>query len=248
MRLIRDDAITGMVKLIRQGIKVDAIIADPPYGKTNCKWDSIIPFGPMWEAINMLIRPDGAIVIFGSEPFSSALRMSNVKKYRYDWVWNKKKAANFFLAKKQPMRTFENIMVFSNDTHKYYPIMVKRDKPRVGKNYSSSDIWSKGSIKFGITRTNTHRYPTAVLEFSNASQYHKVHPTQKPVELMEYLVKTYTKPGELVLDFVMGSGSTLVACQNTGRKGIGIEIDKKYFAVAKDRLIKNRDHITKRKD
>jgi site-specific DNA-methyltransferase (adenine-specific) len=245
IKLIQGDCLEEMDKLISDGIKVDVIITDPPYGTTACKWDSIIPFDEMWERLNKLIKPNGAIVLFGSEPFSSALRMSNIKNYKYDWVWEKTKAGNFIQAKNMPLKLHELISVFSNGVvihkgqskkrMKYYPQGVKNiDKdwyrPKV---YNSEHNFKRPShkTKRKITQEN---YPSTILKFN--SVHNPPHPTQKPITLMEYLIKTYTNEGELVLDFTMGSGSTGVACKNLSRNFIGIEIDEKYFKIAKQNL------------
>lgn len=209
---------------------IDAIITDPPYGTTACKWDSVIPFDAMWEQLNRVIKPNGAIVLFGSEPFSSALRMSNIKNYKYDWKWNKIVPTNFLNAKRQPMRLFEDIMVFNSKT--YYPIMIKRDKPIKGyatKSSTNSDIKLDKN-----TRVYTHKYPTNKIELKKLKGAE--HPTQKPIPLMEYLIKTYTKENETVLDFTMGSGTTGVAAKNLNRNFIGIEQDDKYFKIAEQRI------------
>jgi len=234
IKLIKGDCLEVM-KDIADG-SIDAIITDPPYGTTACKWDSVIDFELMWEQLNRIIKPNGAIVLFGSEPFSSALRMSNIKNYKYDWTWNKVKPGAFAVAKYRPLGNTENISVFANGKHNYYPIMVEQ-KPRTGKIYSSSD---SASVKYndGKVRKYTQKYPKTLIEFSNANQKGKQHPTQKPIELMEYLIKTYTKENETVLDFTMGSGSTMVACKNLNRNGIGIEMDEKYFEIAKERINK----------
>ena len=213
---------------------VDAIITDPPYGTTACKWDSVIPFEPMWEQLNRIIKPNGAIVLFGSEPFSSALRMSNIKNYKYDWVWDKNKGSNYATAKKMPLKTHEIISVFQQKIN-YFPQM-RKGKMRNKKSYS------KGGGVYGNLKTdnkdnyNDDYFPTSILKFSNASQKGKVHPTQKPVDLLEYLIKTYTNDGETVLDFTMGSGSTGVAAKNLNRNFIGIELDEEYFEIAKKRI------------
>ena len=226
-----------MDRLIEEGVKVDAIITDPPYGVTACKWDTVIPFDEMWERLNKLIKPKGAIVLFGSEPFSSTLRMSNIKNYKYDWVWDKKKPSNFPLAKKQPMKYHENIIVFNSKI--YYPIMVKVEG-RKAKKYTN-----KGATVFNtkglddpkyLDKVYTDKYPSSIIEVSNACQRNRYHPTQKPVDLLEYLIKTYTNENELVLDFTMGSGSTGIACMNTNRKFVGIELDENYFSIAKERI------------
>ena len=214
---------------------IDMILTDPPYGTTACKWDSVIPFAPLWEQLNRIIKDNGAIVLFGSEPFSSALRMSNIKNYKYDWVWDKKLGTGFLNAKKQPLRRIENIIVFYKKQCCYYPIMRKGVKRFKGhKEYHSLDkIY--GDFK-ATNKINNEYYPTSILEFSNADKTGKLHPTQKPVPLLEYLIKTYTLENETVLDFTMGSGSTGVACVNTNRDFIGIELDDKYFSIAKDRI------------
>jgi len=223
---------------------VDAIITDPPYGTTACKWDSVIDLSLMWEQLKRIIKPNGAIVLFGVEPFSSVLRVSNLKNYKYDWVWDKNQGANFLNFKYQPAKVCENISVFGlmatsyskNGTMIYYPQM-EEGKPyeckqgRVGvavardnKTRNNNDIVSKNSGS---------RYPKNILQFPKETG---LHPTQKPVALMEYLIKTYTNEGETVLDFTMGSGSTGVACKNTNRNFIGIEMDENYFEIATNRI------------
>ena len=214
---------------------IDMILCDLPYGTTACKWDVVIPFEPLWEQYERVIKDNGAIVLFGSEPFSSYLRMSNIKNYKYDWVWDKKLGTGFLNSKKQPLRRIENIIVFYKKQCCYYPIMrkgVKRFKGHKG-NHSLDKIYSDYKATNVI---NDEYYPTSILEFSNAVKTGKLHPTQKPVSLLEYLIKTYTLEGETVLDNCMGSGSTGVACINTKRNFIGIEKDDKYFEVAKKRI------------
>ena len=188
----------------------------------------------MWERLNRLIKPNGAIVLFGSEPFSSALRMSNIKNYKYDWIWNKKRGPNYAAAKKMPLKNHETISVFQEKIN-YFPQM-RKGKMRNKKSYS------KGGGVYGRLKSdnkdnyNDEYYPTTILEFSNASQKGKVHPTQKPVALMEYLIKTYTNEGELVLDFTMGSFTTAIACLNTKRNFIGIELDEHCFDIGTKRV------------
>jgi site-specific DNA-methyltransferase (adenine-specific) len=215
---------------------IDMILCDLPYGTTACKWDTIIPFEDLWQQYNRIIKDNGAIVLFGSEPFSSQLRMSNSKMYKYDWVWNKKKAGNIFLAKYQPMKIHENIMIFGKGKIAYFPIMVERDKIKKSKNYGTGETMGGNRKKEEKVYIYDKKNPISILEFSNASQKGKVHPTQKPVELLEYLIKTYTNEEETVLDNCMGSGSTGVACVNTGRHFIGIEKDTKYYEIAKNRI------------
>ena len=216
---------------------VDLILTDPPYGTTACKWDSIIPLEPMWEQLKRIIKPKGAIVLFGQEPFSSVLRVSNLKNYKYDWIWDKVKQGAFATAKHAPLKQHELISVFSKDGGKcqYFPQMVKMEKTRTGKIYKSSD---SASVKYndGIERVYSEKYPKTIIIESNANNKGKQHPTQKPVALMEYLIKTYTNEGETVLDFTMGSETTGVAAKKLGRSFIGIEMDENYFNIAKQRI------------
>lgn len=215
---------------------IDMILCDLPYGTTKCKWDVIIPFDKLWEQYNRIIKDNGAILLFGSEPFSSELRLSNKENYKYDWIWDKVKPNGHLVAKYRPMQRTENISVFGNGKLNYYPIMVDRDKPKKSKEYSRTEIM--GGISNSTEKIVNKKYPQNVLIYSNASQKNKLHPTQKPVELLEYLIKTYTNENDLVLDNCMGSGSTGVACKNTNRKFIGIELDEKYFNIAKERIDK----------
>lgn len=241
IKLYNGDCLEVMDDLIKQEIKFDAIITDPPYGTTACKWDSVIPFDSMWERLRLLRKDNTAVILFGSEPFSSALRMSNIKEYKYDWIWNKKKAGNIFLAKYQPMKIHEVISVFYKSN--YTPQMVERDKIKKSKNYGTGESMGGTKEKEDITYIYTHKNPQTIIEFSNANQKGKVHPTQKPAQLMEYLIKTYTNEGDIVLDFTMGSGTTGVACINTGRNFIGIELDENYFNIAKERIEKAQKEV-----
>ena len=218
---------------------VDAIITDPPYGTTACKWDSVIDFDLMWEQLNRIIKTKGAIVLFGSEPFSSALRMSNIKNFKYDWIWKKNRGSNFATLKHQPFKEHEIISVFNK--HNYYPIKEERSsggKARAKYKINASNTGKRDvlnglkSIDSGFIDKNL-RYPSSVQKFNTEVGKH---PTQKPTALMEYLIKTYTKENETVLDFTMGSGTTGVACINTNRKFIGIENNKEYFKVAQKRI------------
>lgn len=216
------------------------ILCDLPYGTTACKWDTVIPFEPLWEVYKRIIKPNGAIVLFGSEPFASMLRMSNLKQYRYDWTWDKVTARGHLVAKKRPMAQTESISVFYEKAPIYNPQMVKRppDKIKVTKTteYARTEIMG-GVSNAPINKVYDEWYPKTIITISNAgSSVKSVHPTQKPVALMEYLIKTYTNEGETVLDNCMGSGTTGVACVNTNRKFIGMEKDKGYFAVAKNRI------------
>ncbi len=239
--LYKGDCLDVMDYLISKGIIVDAIITDPPYAITLHKWDQIIPFNMMWERLLKLIKPNGAIVLFGNEPFSSNLRKSNEKIYRYDWKWLKTQVTGFQSAKYQPLRCYEDIMVFSIGTAVpgslnpmcYYPqglINVNMKVARGDITYLK-DKTSKGKKMQIQEYTN---YPRNVIQFPRESTIY--HPTQKPLSLMEYLISTYTKKNELVLDFTCGSGSTLLGCELIGRRWIGIEITEKYCNVAKKRL------------
>lgn len=237
INLIQGDCLEVM-KSIPDG-SIDAIITDPPYGTTACKWDSVIPFEPMWEQLNRIIKPNGAIVLFGSEPFSSALRMSNIKNYKYDWIWNKiNKFTGFQIVSKRPMKDHEIISVFYLSQCTYNKQL--RDggyKTRVTVDRSSETIPIKNEKK-DVGRIIEGLNPKMIIDIKgqNTLKSKQFHPTQKPVTLMEYLIKTYTNEKETVLDFTMGSGSTGVACKNLNRNFIGIEQDEKYFNIAKDRI------------
>lgn len=236
--LIEGDCLEVMQTIESQSI--DAIITDPPYGTTACKWDSVIPFEPMWEQLNRIIKPNGAIVLFGSEPFSSALRMSNIKNYKYDWIWYKNTGSNFAQLKRQPLRVHETISIFNKSV--YYPQQTRRKyklkyKVQGGGHGHSSSIKKVSPTEYNSEFCN----PKSVIEFKSVPNANgKLHQTQKPLGLMEYLIKTYTNENETVLDFTMGSGTTGVACQNTNRKFIGIEKDNKYFEIAQDRIEQNK--------
>ena len=238
MELYKGDCLEVM-KSIPDG-SVDAIITDPPYGTTACKWDSVIDFELMWEQLNRIIKPNGAIVLFGSEPFSSALRMSNIKRYKYDWIWNKPKSVGFFNAKKMPLKNIENIVVFYKKLPTYNPQGIlnvnKKTKVRKGHKEKNKHLTGQngGVIKNDFYIKTIENYPNQSLFFSKP---HKPrHPTEKPILLMEYLIKTYTNEKETVLDFTMGSGSTGVAAKNLNRNFIGIEQDDNYFDIAVKRI------------
>ena len=234
-KLYQGDCIEVM-KDIEDG-SVDLILTDPPYGTTACKWDSVIPFEPMWEQLNRIIKPNGAICLFGSEPFSSALRMSNIKNFKYDWIWDKRIPSGMSYARFQPMRQTENISVFCNGKTVYNPQMVKRDKPikKGGNKYSPSAPIQACKEGKDFKKTYEYKNPINLIVFDKIRKG-SLHPTQKPVPLLEYLIRTYTNEGETVLDFTMGSGSTGVACVNTNRRFIGIELDENYFKIAENRI------------
>lgn len=209
---------------------VDLVLTDPPYGTTACKWDNIIPFDEMWFNIKRIRKEKSAACLFGSEPFSSKLRISNLSEFKYDWIWEKDQGANFMLCKYQPYKVHEIISVFFS--HKYFAQM------EFGKKYISGSGFAgeHTSIKVKtITKNDGTRYPRSVKKFST-DKYNSHHPTQKPTDLLEYLIKTYTKEGQTVLDFTMGSGSTGVAAKQLNRNFIGIEKDDKYFEIAKTRI------------
>ena len=215
---------------------VDMILCDLPYGTTSCSWDSVIPFKPLWGQYNRIIKDNSAIVLFGSEPFSSTLRMSNIYDYKYDWIWDKKIPSGMCNAKIQPMRQTENISVFIKGKSWYYPQMIKRDKPiKAGGLKDSYSAGNAGQTMKPLHKTYDMKYPTTILTFDKIRKG-SLHPTQKPVPLLEYLIKTYTNENELVLDNCMGSGSTGIACINTNRNFIGMELNDEYFKIAKKRI------------
>ena len=244
------DCLEIMDGLIKTNVKVDMILTDPPYGITSCKWDTVIPLDEMWLRINELIKTNSTIALFGSEPFSSNLRMSNIKKYKYDWYWNKNVGGNILCAKYMPLKVIENICIFSNGKCKYIPQMIERTEKeekeyidKISRNCvpQKTDIFPElKNGGFVYTSNTKYKYPINLLDFNaragECNSKKRVHPTQKPVALLEYLIKTYTDEGDLILDFTMGSGSTGVACMNTNRKFIGIELDEKYFNIAKERM------------
>ena len=222
---------------------IDMILCDLPYGTTDCVWDSIIPFPKMWEQLLRLIKNDSAIVLFGNEPFSSALRISNLDLYKYDWKWDKVQGANFLNVKYQPLKNIEDIMVFSEGritNGNRQPIkynaqgMTKKEELKVNSSDYSGTFQSSSVKKGKSFKTTGTGYPKCLIQFKKDKN--KLHPTQKPVALLEYLIKTYTNECEIILDFTMGSGSTGVACINTNRNFIGIEKDSKYFEIAEKRI------------
>ena len=236
MKLIHDDCLEKM-KCIPDG-SVDMVLADPPYGTTACKWDSVIPLESMWEQLKRVIKPNGAIVMTASQPFTTTLIASNMKMFKYCWVWDKKIPSGMTYARFQPMRQHEDVVVWYRETALYNAQMVLRDKPihKGGNGFSPTGNTLEECNKVaGFKKTYTHKNPVTILQFPKVRRG-SVHPTQKPVALMEYLIKTYTNEGETVLDFAMGSGTTGVACKNLNRDFIGIEIDKEYFEIAKQRI------------
>ena len=239
MKLYNGDCLEVMKSIKDKSI--DAIITDPPYGTTACKWDSVIPFEPMWKELNRIIKPNGAIVLFGSEPFSSALRMSNIKNYKYDWKWQKTKPTNMLNASRQPMRDSEDIIIFYKKQCIYNPQKSINPKGVEKRGLSPYNNSNSGKHTRGVSKVKTSKHyeadklhPRTIIKFKK--DYKVIHPTQKPLKLIEYLIKTYTNELETVLDFTMGSGSTGVACCNTNRDFIGIELDKDYFKIAEQRI------------
>ena len=232
MKLINDDCLKVLPTLADKS--VDLILTDPPYGTTACKWDSIIPFEPMWKELKRVIKDNGCIALFGTEPFSSHLRLSNLKEFKYDWIWQKQQGTNPMASAYMPLKDYEIISIFYSKKPTYNPQMTfgkpysgfKSDNKKIGEVY--------GNVK-SIHRDNPKgtRFPKTVLYFKTDRGYH---PTQKPAPLLEYLIKTYTKENDTVLDFTMGSGSTGVAAKNLNREFIGIELDEKYFKIADERI------------
>lgn len=215
---------------------VDMVLADPPYGTTACKWDTVIDLPLMWAQLKRIIKPNGAIVMFAGQPFTSALIMSNPKWFRYCWVWEKKCPTGFANAKKQPLRNVEDIAVFYDKRTQYNPQgLVEVNRKRVNNKCKEEGfVNEKSTLASGSEYTQTHTgYPRQILKFASERGFHR---TQKPVALLEYLINTYTRPGDTVLDFTMGSGSTGVAAGNLGRKFIGIEMDPGYFDIARSRV------------
>lgn len=235
--IYNQDCIEGMKSLPDKSI--DMILCDLPYGTTACKWDNVIPFEPLWEQYNRVIKDNGAIVLFGSEPFASKLRLSNLKIYKYDLYWQKQKPVNFLQLKRRFGKTTETISIFYKKQCTYNPQKflsnnVVRNKVQKGK---GSSITSAIGFKANDYIDDGTRYPIDILRFNRVPEAQVVHPTQKPVALLEYLIKTYTNEGEIVLDNCMGSGSTAIACINTNRRYIGYELDKEYHKIAENRIL-----------
>ena len=212
---------------------VDLILTDPPYGTTACKWDSIIPFDAMWVELKRIIKPNGAVVLFGGEPFSSHVRLSNLIDYKYDWKWDKIRGSNFATVKIRPFNSFEDIMVFYSKQCTYNPQMWKGEPYTQKQGFVGEAKQTGLNKKQVITVSDGLRYPLFIIKESKQSG---LHPTQKPVALLEYLIKTYTQENEIVLDFTFGSCSTGVACLNTNRRFIGVEMEEKYFDIGVNRM------------
>lgn len=213
---------------------IDFVLDDPPYQTTACKWDSIIPFEPLWKELNRITKKKAAIALFGSEPFSTKLRASNLDCFKYDWIWEKEQGANFMSVKYQPYKVHEIVSIFSVGSHHYYPQMTQ-GKPYVSGKGDSGEI--TGKVKKVQTVNSGTRYPRSIQRYSTDKAKGSLHPTQKPIKLLEYLIQTYSLEGQTVLDFCMGSGSTGVAAKNLNRDFIGFELDQDYFETAKDRIL-----------
>jgi DNA modification methylase len=242
IKIIKGDSLNKMENI--PSASIDMVMTDPPYGTTACKWDSVIPLDQMWDRIKNLTKQNAAILLFGSEPFSSYLRISNIKNYKYDWIWEKERPSNFACAKHQPLRYTENISVFYQKKPIYIPQMtIGKKNNSVGRgirNKSNESNLPSSKTSYQNDPNSNLKYPKNILKFERGVS--QVHPTQKPVPLIEYLIKTYTNKGETVLDFTFGSGTTAIACLNTGRNFVGIEMDRNYFDVAKNRI---ENHILK---
>ena len=241
VRLYNGDCLDVMDKLIEAGVKVDAIITDIPYGTTNCKWDSVLDLSSMWESLYKIKNNNRTpIVLFAQTPFDKVLGVSNLKDLRYEWIWEKTQATGHLNAKKMPMKAHENVLVFYEKLPTYNPQKTQNHKPvnsytKYISTQNNTEIYGKVNreIKGG---GETDRFPRSVVKFANDKQKSCLHPTQKPLELMKYLVNTYSDEGDTILDFTMGSGTTGVACKELGRNFIGIELDEKYFDIAVERI------------
>ena len=243
MKLINDNCLKVLPTLLDKS--VDLNLTDPPYGTTPCKWDSVIPLDKMWIELKRIIKKEGSIVLFGTEPFSSNLRLSNGDWFKYDWIWEKPSGANFLVANYQPLKVHEIISVFGNAPTSYSKNkpMLYNPQETIGKAYKQTSGKQKtekenstvrSKIEQVVTTNKGTRKPRTIIQFSNDKE--KLHPTQKPIALLEYLIKTYTNESDTVLDFTMGSGSTGVAAKNLNRQFIGIELDKNYFDIAEKRI------------
>jgi len=242
-RLYFGDCIEIMSQI--ESKSIDMILCDLPYGTTANSWDVIIPFELLWEQYERIIKDNGTIALFGSEPFSSLLRVSNMKLYKYDWIWYKNLPTNFLNARKQPLRTYETISIFCKGVNDYYPLLEIKPKSNIRRNphiFNQTNNGTYGKINEGYNRFENREipddknYPCNVIELDIEHRTKRIHPTQKPVSIMEYLIKTYTKENETILDNTMGSGTTGIACHKQKRNFVGIEKDEQYFNMAKKRI------------
>ena len=238
-KIYNEDCLEGMKRIPDKS--VDTILCDLPYGTTACKWDTIIPFEPLWEQYERIIKDNGAIVLTASQPFTSALVMSNPSIFRYSLVWDKVATASGALAKKQPLKSHEDINVFYKKQVTYNPQVVEgKQWVRGGKVRSTPEIYGvKKEIGLPTSDKTNMKYPKSVLTISNANRLNRIHPTQKPVALFEYLIGTYSNEGETILDNCMGSGTTAIAAINTNRNFIGFELDETYYTLANERIAKH---------
>lgn len=237
--LYRGDALEVLPLLASHGLRADMVFADPPYGTTHCRWDAVIDIPEMWKALNGVIMPQTPILLFCQQPFTSVLGASNLRRLRYSWVWEKAQPTGFLNARCMPMKAHEDILVFYDKLPRYNPIKTGGHPRKVvmashQKKCDAGEIYRRHDNYRDYN--STERYPRSVLRFKTDKQLSCLHATQKPVALLEYLIRTYTDEGDTVLDFAMGSGSTAVACRNTGRRFVGIEIDKTIFQVAYNRI------------
>lgn len=233
VRLFQGDCLEVMDRLIEKRIKFDAIITDPPYGTTKCRWDSVIPLNQMWNKLDKITNINNPIVIFSSQPFTSELIHSNLNWFKYEWIWEKTLASGQLNAKIMPMKIHENICIFGKGKITYIPQMEEGTPYRIKRNITTEDCY--GEQKPHEKINEGERYPKSIIKKSNP-RIKNGHPTQKPLELIEYLINTYTKENELILDFTCGSGTTLLASRNLKRRCIGIELEEKYCEIAKQRL------------
>ena len=242
-KLYHGDCLEVMQKLVDDEVKVDMVLTDPPYGVTSCKWDEIIPLKELWQKPYTLINDNVPVLLFGSEPYSTIQRMSNLKNFKYDWIWNKGFGSNFMVAKYQPLLNYEVISVFYKKAPTYHPQKWKVNPKQIRNRINPSRggaVGNTNKIKPKDYIDDGTRYPWRIINISalknETAKQNRYHPTQKPVELLEYLIKTYTNKGNTVLDFTMGSGSTGVACMNLNRKFIGIELEREYYNIAEERI------------
>lgn len=241
-KVFNEDCLVGMNRIPDKSI--DCIICDLPYGTTDCKWDSVIPFEPLWKQYKRVRKDNCPIILFGSEPFSSYLRMSNIKEFRYDWIWQKNVPGNFQLAKKNPLKLHEIISVF----YKAFPTYHNTELTKVKYHHSNKNLSAETAVKQWAEKswtTEIGNYNRSILYFRNKEESVKkyMHPTQKPVDLIRYLIRTYTNSGDIVLDNCMGSGTTAIAALREGRKYIGFELDKKYYEMIQQRIAEEKDYI-----
>ena len=241
--IYNEDCLEGMKRIADKS--VDMILCDLPYGTTACKWDTVIPFEPLWEQYERVIKDNGAIVLTASQPFTSALVMSNPKMFKYEWIWEKEAGSNFAVVKYQPMKEHESVLVFGKGRTQYYPIKQERIGSRKGRITKGNDNGRKGSLYGDFKGIGEFDVPK--LRGPRSVQFFKrergLHPTQKPVALFEYLIKTYTNENETVLDNCIGSGTTAIACINTNRNFIGFELDETYFDLANERINKHNENL-----